>query len=379
MTPGSGNSKDFGEITLALALVGGIIAVLLKVIDYSNNQYLQFDTGSKPLVIFLIGFLLIELLIIFLFFVFKGISAYADDTRQEQLEHISKELFIFSFIIAFGWFIASVWILFLKFLGLADTLSVGGIIGYISIAIFTVVIILTIFYTEIKNLIGKLVIIEAISKLILSISKLKRYIITEIKNLIGKLVIIEAISKLILSISKLKRYIIIVLLIIVLLILLFDIFYIVVPQYLLTGSYSIEEFSPSFDNPDILTFTVKEKGISYDLIDVILVKLNSSEPTFPNDIRRDNIDRVIANRNIERENQTNSCYLSVTNLNSVWYLNIINISNLSSGTYLLYADVKNDLIDKSTIGGSKRIADKLFYIPPQTAKANYSLKCNRTS
>lgn len=223
-----------------------------------------------------------------------------------------------------------------------------------------------------------------------------------------------------------------------------------VSQYLLTGSYSIEEFSPSIDNPesDILTFTMKEKGISYDLIEVILFKLNSSTPTISSDPRKDNIDYVKTKRNIEvylftwdkvseddkgednerlreflnrsysignysidwvkkakidiiddrtiklhnennyslltlnyketkasnvtlkiddgrtdefiarmengklniYENKKPSCYLWITNFNTVYYLNIINISNMSSGTYLLHAEVRND--DDSLIPGT---------------------------
>jgi hypothetical protein len=305
----------------------------LKVIDYSNNQSLEFDASLKPLVYGLIGFLLIELLIIFLFFIFKGVSAYVDSIRQKELESVARELFILSFIIAFGWFIASVLTLFVKRLNLAEFLSWSGVVGYILDLFITIGIIKAFFSTEIKNL------------------KMTRKFI------------------------KHNFFITILFLII----LSTDIFFILVPQYLLTGSYSIEDVSPPIDNPDMLTFTMKEKGITYNLTEAMLIKLNSSYPGISNDFRKDNIDYIIAYRNTDKDKQKTSCYLWVTNINKVWYLNIINISNLSSGTYLLVAVVRNDLTDSSTIGVSKRIAQKLFYIPPERAKANYSYSCTQTS
>lgn len=300
----------------------------MKVIDYSNNQSLEFDSSLKPLIYGLIGFLLIEILIILLFFIFKGASAYVDSIRQKKLESIARELFILSFIIAFGWFIASVLTVFVKWFDLAGFCSWSGVVGYILVALITVGITIAIFSTEIKNL-----------------------------KIIGKFV-------------KQKFFIIILFLFV----LVIDIFVILVPQYLLTGSYSIEEFSPPIDNPDMLTFTMKEKGISYNLTEVMLIKLNSSDLDISNNLRN-NTDYIITYRN----NGEKSCYLWVRNLNAVWYLNIINISNLSSGTYLLHAEVKNDLTDNSTIGVSKRIAEKMFYIPPERAKANYSFNCIQRS
>ncbi len=78
-------SKDFGEITLAIALLGGIIVVLLKIIDFSNNQSLEIDASLKPLVYGLMGFLSIELLIIFLFFsTYSGLGSMSGDVVKQN-------------------------------------------------------------------------------------------------------------------------------------------------------------------------------------------------------------------------------------------------------------------------------------------------------
>ncbi len=139
--------KDFGEITLAIALLGGIIAVLLKITDFSNNQSLAFDPNLKVLVYGLIAFLLLELLIIFSFFIFKGIAAYADNTRKDIFEKIAEELFKISFIIAFSCFIGSILAVFLKLVYLPP---IG--FGFALLALIIIVMMVVIFSTEIKNL-----------------------------------------------------------------------------------------------------------------------------------------------------------------------------------------------------------------------------------
>lgn len=368
------DDKGYNEITLSIALLGGIIVVLLKVIDYSNNQSLEVDSLSKPALYGLMIFLLIELLIIFLFFIFKGISVYTieepqtgtdNNSKKKNFEQIAGELFKISFIIAFMWIIAS--ILTVSFKLITPTQGdlyefVFSLFGY-SLVVFgySLILLITVFITVTTISTSK--IIEILNK-----------IIEKFKN----------------STTYLKFFFSLKFLIIfIILFVLFVSSFSLVSQYLLTGSYSIEEFSPSIDNPDIRTFTMKEKGISYNLTEVMLFKLNSSYPTISGDLRKDNIDNITAYRNIEKEKLKPSCYLWVTNFNTVWYLNIINISNLSSGTYLLHAEVRNDLNDNSVfgilkttadkIGLSKRIAEKLFYIPPDKAKVNYSSKCNQTS
>ncbi len=347
-------SKDYGdngynEITLSIALLGGLAVILLKVIDYSSNQSLEFDSLSKPPLYFLIGFLLIELLIILLFFIFKGISVYT--VGSEKFEQYAGILFKFSFIFAFGWIIASILTVFFKLIYSPKDWYGPIVIGYVLILLITVVITVTIVSTyEIKTL-----------------NKIKE----KFKN----------------SPNYLKNIFILIVLSISLIIFFVNSFGLV-SQYLLTGSYSIEEFS---DNADILTFTMKEKGISYDLVEVKLYKLNSSRINNSNkSLLNDNINNIQIYRNNNGE-PTYSDYLWGANINTVWYLNIINISNLSSGTYLLHVEVKNNLTDNSVIGigilerfadkigVSKRTAEKLFYIPPKTAKANYSSNCTQTS
>lgn len=349
------DDKGYNEITLSIALLAGIIAVLLRVIDYSNNQSLEMDYLSKPPLYVLMIFLLLELLIIFLFFIFKGISVHtADKCGKNRFIPISGDLFKISFVMAFMWIIASVMIVFFKLIYLPKD-SHDPIIwrGYVLIFLITV----------------------AITGIIVSISEFET-----LNNIREKFKNPSAHS---------NFFFILIFLIIFFIIFVISSFSLV-SQYLLTGSYSIEEFSQSFDNPDIIVFTMKEKGIGYDLIEVELTKINSSDINIPYEFRMNkSIDFLIIYRHTEKQS---NC-LWGGDYDMVWYLGVINISKLSPGTYLLSAQVKNNLTDNLTdnfpsgilnefssrIGISKRIAKKLFYIPPWRAKANYSFNCTRTS
>ncbi len=55
-------SHDFEEITLAIALLGGIIAVLLKINDYFNNNVIPSDSDLPGIASAVVAALLIELL-----------------------------------------------------------------------------------------------------------------------------------------------------------------------------------------------------------------------------------------------------------------------------------------------------------------------------
>ncbi|SNQ60907.1 hypothetical protein [Candidatus Methanoperedens nitratireducens] len=275
-------SKDFEEITLAIALLGGIIVVLLKVIDYSNSEALELNFSSKPLIYGLIEFLLIELLIIFFFFIFKGISVYTDE-RKVEFERIARKLFIYSFIFAFGWFIASIVIVSIKLYNLIE-----GWIWYV-VVILLIYALIAVWYSSLIKL-----------------------------SILNKTAVIILFILLLSFMISLK----------------------LVPVYLLTGSNTIEEFSPSIDNPDMLTFTMKEKGVYYNLTEVWLYELNTSKLNNSNKSNLNKTDYIKIPRNESNASWSDNKYIWGQQDNTVWYINIINISNLPSGTYLLRASSK---------------------------------------
>lgn len=307
--------KDIEEFTFAIALLGGILAILLKIIDYFTNEPLESDASSKPIVFGLIAFLLIELLMIFSFFIFKGISVYTKSER-DKFKPIADGLLKTTFILALIGAMVSISIVFFKYF-----FSFEGWYLYLVIGL----------------------------NLFISWFYLK----TEIKDLLKIIKNLNLLTKLIFGT--------------LFFFLLMD-FRFFAPLYLLTGSYSIEQSSPSIDNTDMIIFTMKEKGISYDYTEVWLYRLNSPQINSSNEsgvTKTDyinNIDYIRIYRNSDNVSRSN--YIWGIKYNMVWYFNVINISNLSSGNYLLHVEVKDNSYE-SSFGASKRRDDMLFYIPPK--------------
>ncbi len=133
------------------------------------------------------------------------------------------------------------------------------------------------------------------------------------------------------------------------------------PSYILAGSFSIEEFPQSVDNVDNLTFTIKETGLPYNFNYISLYKINSDSNL------TQHIDTIIINRN--KENRSNGTFMLGENFYGIWYL-VINASRLQckfqSGTYLLHAEVTNEVSENSTLGLIQKHADKLFYLAPKS-------------
>ena len=104
------NLKDFEEITLAIALLGGLLAFLLKLINYFNENIILWSESTQNHAFFLVGALLFEFIIIFLFFILKGIVLSTNKGR-EDLEGITAYLFKIVFIYPFLWFITTILLL----------------------------------------------------------------------------------------------------------------------------------------------------------------------------------------------------------------------------------------------------------------------------
>ncbi len=63
--------NDIEEITLAIALLGGVIAVLIYISNYFNNNVIPLDAELQGIVYSFVYILLLEIPIIFLFFFVK--------------------------------------------------------------------------------------------------------------------------------------------------------------------------------------------------------------------------------------------------------------------------------------------------------------------
>ncbi len=105
------SSHDFSEITLAITLLAGVMAFLLKLIDYFNNNIITISDYLQVTAYFLVCLLLFELSMIFLFLILKG---YLMSTKYkiEKLKYITQDLFKYIFIIPILWIVISISTLF---------------------------------------------------------------------------------------------------------------------------------------------------------------------------------------------------------------------------------------------------------------------------
>lgn len=86
------SSRDFKEITLAITLLAGILAFLLKLSDYFNNHIINISLDFQLMIYYFVWLLLFEFLLIFLFFIFKGYLV-STKRKHDTLRNISDELF----------------------------------------------------------------------------------------------------------------------------------------------------------------------------------------------------------------------------------------------------------------------------------------------
>lgn len=394
------SSHDFQEITLGIALLGGLLAFLLKLINYFNENIILWSQPAQNHAYFLVGALLLEVLIILLFLVLKGISA-STRNRREDLEIFTEILFKFVFIFPLIWVVALILIVLFNYFIQDFNINFYRSIGYI----FLIFIVDCILYLNLlgkeklknaldkmaKNIIIEPEILEFLMIILISILIPLLYYIIQSFNLIsylslGIFLIIftvvllfmelwgkeekEDLDHFIMRIREINRITlitVITLLIISLSVIipafskLYNEVFFVAPSILLMGSYSIEEPLQSTDNADILTFIVKETGLSYSKNYISLDKFNTENNSLTN------IDNITLH--IEPESKNKLMFGNLSD-KGVWYLNI-NSSRLNSGNYMLHAEVTNELSINSTFGVFRKRSDKLFNIA-LNSKYNHS-------
>ncbi len=323
------NSRDFKEITLAITILAGLTAFLLKLVDYFNNNIISVSASFQVIVYFIVGFLLLEFLTIFLFLISKG---YLVSTKYRNIivKSISEGLFRYIFIF-----------------------------GFLSIVFLVLAILSYYFFKDIseKNYYYYLIVwyIAVLGFFWLSIYHYYRINLRDLLKNIRKNHLKRILSKDYNFQDSIFYYgvIIIIFLVVVLLF--------VASSSLLMGSFSIEQF-PESTNNDIITFAIKETGITYSANYINLYKINSSNSTI-----FQNIDNITIHYNQEAFSKNKIMFGEKHE--GIWFLNV-NTSNLQYGTYLLHAEVTNDMTIKSVFGAIKKHDDKLFYIAPRIA--NYS-------
>ena len=282
------NLRDFEEITLAIALLGGLLAFLLKLINYFNENIIYWRESTQSHAYFLVGALIFEFIIIFLFFILKGI-VLSTNKRRRDLEDITAVLFKTVFIYPFLWFVTT--ILLLLFYYINQSNYINNYIYY-----FLIFIIDYILFVE---LMGK----------------------EELKNAL------DMVSEKITSI-KLKQLIVLIMIILIfsLTLKLYSDLLLVAPSILLMGSFSMEEFTQPIEKYDILTFTIKETGLTYSRNYISLYRLNAENNSLS---ESDNITLPI-----QHESKNKSMFGDLHD-KGLWYINI-NTSSLREACPLVY-------------------------------------------
>lgn len=323
------NSRDFNEITLAITLLAGLTAFLLKLVDYFNNHIITLSAYFQVIVYFLVGFLLLEFLTIFLFLISKGYlvsTKYKNNMVRNISEGLFRRIFIFGFISIVFSILAILSYYFFKDVS-EKNYYYYLIVWYIAVLGFFWLSIYHFYRIDLLDL------LKNIRK------KLPEKILPEDYNFQDSLF-----------------YYGVIIIISLVVILLF-----VASSSLLMGSFSVEQF-PETANPDIITFAIKETGITYSANYINLYKMKSSNSTI-----FQNIDNITMHDNQEAFSKNKIMFGEKHE--GIWFLNV-NTSNLQYGTYLLHSEVTNDMTIKSVFGAIKKHDDKLFYIAPRSA--NYS-------
>lgn len=321
---------DFQEITLAMALLAGLLTLLLKLIDYFNNNIVRYSSDLLTLIYFFVVGLLIEITIISSFLILKG---YTISLGKNEVSNWSN------------WTNSSLritnWLFKLLFRGL------------IGLSAFSLALLLVIVLNNMYKNITIPIIRYNIGYIITSI--IIFYILYQVSISSGLKGKNFSYKKFFNTFIEFKHKVLLLTVLIL---------YLTAPAYLLMGSYSINFIPQPNANSDTLTFTIKETGVSYNNIYINLYKLKSSGELLWF------VDNVTINNT--KEASSNKTFMLGENYDGIWYLNINN-SKLQPGNYLLHAEVTDDFF-KRYLGEEifRKHADKLFYIAPRTNFSSYA-------
>ena len=330
------NSRDFKEITFAITLLAGISALLFNVSDYFNSNVITLSNHFISSIILLVYMAIIIFIALFIFLLLKW---YLISTNYENKREKNQAKLIFKNIPRFS----IIWIFILIFSILVDFYITDPILSQYEKYAYIVYIVALLGFCSILFLIN--ILLKSIS-----LEKIKNISLEKTKNTLLEKIKSTSFEKT----GDVLRYLSHISFILLVIIIVSP-----VPIYLLMGSYSIEQFSVSNTDNDILTFTVKETGLPFSSNHVTLYKMNANHSNI-----FQNIDHLIIN-NTQGAISENK-FMTGIKYEGIWYLNLDTL-NLSSGTYNLHAEVTYDQSVKYILGKSKKYDDQLFYIAPRNS------------
>ena len=329
----SEEDKDLGIFGLAITLLAGISAVLLKLIAYFNNNIISATTSI--MIHILVTFLLLEALIILLFFLTKG---YLVSTRENMPENLVKISYLLQKAI-FLWPFTTIVYFFLSFSYILTTnnLRIPDWINTLLIGIFAI-------------LSGILFIC-----LLLREYPLKKWINEKIEKirlwLKDKKFTLKACSVVFKTVSVSLAVVFVALLIALILYFVLSL----TSVFLLCGSYSTEINHFPDSNTEIMSFTIKDTGIPSGKCNIHLYRVNDSN---------DNLFKKIDNITLQESEKSSSKNMTGKKKDGIYYL-FINTSNLPPDNYFLTAQGASQVRDFGFLFICKKCDGKLFYLPPK--------------
>ena len=324
-------NDNLKELTLAINLLLGISAVLFKIVDYSNKNVVN-ETISAFMV-FLVFFLILEVVIIVLFLLLKGYSIWPiNKKRRDILKNLSGVFGIMMFFTP---------ILILIYTSLAVTFSIATEDWGLST-------------TKIHWYIWCITILSALATLRLGgvdlewLKDVFEQISLKTKTLKKS---IKRFSSLLFQCCIILTYILIVLV--------FIIFLVQTTTFLLCGSYTIEITHFPDDNTDIMPLTIKDTGIPAGRCYINLYRINKS-----NESIFQATDNIILNGSANI-----SEYMAGEKRDGIYYL-FIDTCDLPSDNYFLHAEVTLFQDEYFNLLDSKKYDDKLFYLSSKNKTGN---------
>jgi len=208
----SGNEDGrtrFEELTLVLTLLVGSLTVLFKIVEYFNSNVI-IDEFVVSTIVFLTASLIIEVLLLLLFLLFKGYSLWASEEHKERLDEISSEIGLYMFGIP------------------------------IILILYVLCLTIIIFITEYTGL--SIIWMERITNYILIISLLILLVIVAYFSKVIRPIIVPAVSGFVIVVAagigaSLGAFL------------------------LLSGTYSIDMVDPPGNSAEIISFTITDTGI----------------------------------------------------------------------------------------------------------------------
>jgi len=331
----SDKKEDLKELTLAITLLAGISAVLLKIVEYFSTNIIDLSSSALLSVYFLVFFLLLEILLIVCFLLIQGYLISIEEREKGKIDKIATLLHKLVFLVPIFALIYSFTTISYFFITKDWSFSESENNLFLSVFIIISFTISAYFLFDLKFLFSLTGIKDSSKNVYNKITKFRKN-----PRELEKITHDVLISNLLVIFFSIFLFIILV----------FGLF--LVPTFLLCGSYSIEIMHSADSNSDLMLVAIKDTGIPSGKCFITLYGLNSSNK----DLFQHRED-IILDESVE--NSTD--YMTGCKKDGIWYL-LVDTSNLSTGYYCLHAEVTYNTIKNFDLLKARKCDNEIFYI-----------------